>query len=74
MMRDHPWLGIGLGQFEYVATRYASRWQTHWAKYTRTAENPHSEYLQAGAEMGVPCLLAVLVAVGLLVPRRLPGA
>ena len=66
MMIDHPWLGIGLGQFEYVSTRYAFPVTTHWARYTRVAENAHSEYLQAGAELGIPGLLLVLGVVALL--------
>jgi len=66
MMLDHPWLGIGLGQFEYVANRYAFPVTTHWAKYTRVAENAHSEYLQAGAELGVPGLLLALGVLALL--------
>lgn len=64
MMLDHPWVGIGLGQYEYVSTRYAFPIETHWAKYTRVAENAHSEYLQAGAELGVP---GILVALGVVV-------
>lgn len=74
MMLDHPWFGIGLGQFQYVSTRYAFPVTTHWAKYTRVAENAHSEYLQAGAELGVPGLLVALGVVTLLalaVARRL---
>lgn len=66
MMLDHPWLGIGLGQYEYVSTRYAFPIVTHWAKHTRVAENAHSEYLQAGAELGVPGILVALGAVALL--------
>jgi tetratricopeptide (TPR) repeat protein len=66
MLIDHPWLGVGLGQFEFFSTRYAFPVRTHWAKYTRVAENAHSEYLQAGAELGVPGLLAVLGICALL--------
>ena len=66
MMLDHPWVGVGLGQFEYIAHRYAFPIATHWAKYTRVAENAHSEYLQAGAEMGIPGLLVALGVVALL--------
>jgi len=66
MMLDHPWVGIGLGQYEYVSHRYAFAITTHWAKYTRVAENAHSEYLQAGAELGVPGLLVALGVVALL--------
>lgn len=74
MMLDHPWVGIGLGQYEYVSTRYAFPIHTHWAKYSRVAENAHSEYLQAGVELGVPGLLLALAVLGLLtlaVARRL---
>jgi hypothetical protein len=67
MMLDHPWLGIGLGQYEYVSTRYAFAIPTHWAKHSRVAENAHSEYLQAGAEMGLPGLLLALGALALAV-------
>jgi O-antigen ligase len=66
MMLDHPWLGIGLGQYEYVSSRYAFPILTHWAKYTRVAETAHSEYLQAGAELGLPGILVALGAVALL--------
>ncbi|MHB8893725.1 MAG: O-antigen ligase family protein [Candidatus Geothermincolia bacterium] len=66
MMLDHPWLGIGLGQYEYVSTRYAFPIETHWAKYSHVAENAHSEYLQAGAELGVPGFLVALGVVALL--------
>jgi O-antigen ligase len=66
MMLDHPWTGIGLGQFEYVATRYAFPVTTHWAKFTRVAENAHSEYLQAGAELGLPGLVVALGLIALL--------
>ena len=67
MMLDNPWLGVGLGQFEYVSNRYAFPVTTHWARYTRVAENAHSEYLQAGAELGVPGLLVAIGMVALLV-------
>ena len=66
MMLDHPWVGIGLGQYEYVSTRYAFPIETHWAKYSRVAENAHSEYLQAGAELGIPGLLIAFGLVALL--------
>jgi len=66
MMLDHPWVGIGLGQYEYISARYAFPIETHWAKYSRVAENAHSEYLQAGAELGVPGILVALGMVGLL--------
>lgn len=66
MMLDHPVLGIGLGQFEYVASRYAFPISTHWAENTRVAESAHCEYLQAGAELGLPGLLVACGATLLL--------
>lgn len=60
MMRDHPWLGIGLGQYKYFSPRYAFPVDAHWARYGRVAEAAHSEYLQVGAELGLPGLLVVL--------------
>jgi O-antigen ligase/tetratricopeptide (TPR) repeat protein len=62
MMLDHPWIGVGLGQFEYNSPRYAFPLVKHWAKTTRVAENAHCEYLQVGAEMGVVGLLLFLGA------------
>lgn len=64
MTGDHPWLGVGLGQYKYVSPRYAFPVDAHWAKYSRVAETPHSEYLHAGAELGVP---GILVALAVLV-------
>lgn len=76
MMLDHPWVGVGLGQFEYVSTRYAFPIPSHWSPYGRVAENAHSEYLQAGAELGVPGLavaLGILALLAYAVLRRARG-
>jgi O-antigen ligase/Flp pilus assembly protein TadD len=66
MMLDHPWFGVGLGQFEYFSPRYAFPVESHWAKYGRVAENAHNEYLQVGAETGVMGLAVWLAALALL--------
>jgi O-antigen ligase len=66
MMLDHPWLGIGLGQYEFFSPRYAFPVEGHWARYARVAENPHSAYLQAGAELGLVGLALVLALLALL--------
>jgi O-antigen ligase/Flp pilus assembly protein TadD len=60
MLADHPWLGVGCGQFEHVSPQYAFPVTTHWAHYSRVAENAHNEFLQAGAELGVAGLLLAL--------------
>lgn len=66
MMHDHPWFGVGLGQYKYFSPRYAFPVDAHWAKYSRVAEVPHNEYLHAGAELGLPglavCLAALVLA------------
>jgi putative inorganic carbon (HCO3(-)) transporter len=66
MMFDHPWFGVGLGQFEYFSPRYAFPVTSHWARYGRVAENAHNEYLQVGAEMGVVGLVLWLTGLALL--------
>ncbi|HEY5998810.1 MAG TPA: O-antigen ligase family protein, partial [bacterium] len=74
MALDHPWLGVGLGQYEFFSPRYAFPVSGHWARYVRVAENAHSEYLQAGAELGLTGLalaLALLVLLVLPAVRRL---
>jgi O-antigen ligase len=66
MMLDHPWFGVGLGQFQYFSPRYAFPVTSHWARYGRVAENAHNEYLQVGAEMGVMGLALWLTALALI--------
>ena len=63
MALDHPWLGVGLGQFEYYSPRYAFPVEAHWSKFGRVAEVAHSEYLQAGAELGLPGFAIVVATV-----------
>ncbi|HWR97266.1 MAG TPA: O-antigen ligase family protein [Candidatus Methanoperedens sp.] len=74
MFLDNPWLGVGLGQYEFISHRYAFPVAGHWARYVRVAENAHSEYLQAGAELGavgLALLLALLALLALPAARRL---
>lgn len=67
IMREYPLFGIGLGQYKYYSARFAFPVESHWARYSRVAENPHSEYLQVGAEMGVAGLVILLAGVACLV-------
>ncbi len=66
MALDHPFTGIGVGQYEYVSPRYAFPVPSHWAKHTHVAENAHNDYLQAAAELGFPGLLLMLAAAGIV--------
>ena len=53
MIRDHPFVGLGPGTFEVAYPRYAIAGPTKYA---------HESYLQIGAEVGLPALLAFLIA------------
>lgn len=64
MVRDHPWRGVGLDQFQ---TRYA-QYKTPQGWETRRA---HNLYVQLAADGGLPLLAAfLLMAVLLLCPFR----
>ncbi len=67
MMREYPLFGIGLGQYKYYSSRFAFPVESHWARYSRVAETPHSEYLQVGAEMGVTGVVIFLAGTACLV-------
>jgi O-antigen ligase len=71
MLRDHPWTGVGLGQYQYVSPRYAFPVEGHWARYAKVTDNPHSEPLLAAAEMGLPGVILLCgIAAGILLPAR----
>jgi len=55
LIRDHPWFGVGLGQFQHALadTDVARR-----AAYATA--HAHNMYLHVAAEMGIPALLAFL--------------
>lgn len=55
MAREHPWVGVGPGAFEYAFSRYAI------AGYTRRA---HQNYLEVAAETGWPGLAFLVWLMG----------
>ena len=57
-LREHPWAGIGTGNFhQYVAQEIAAgRSSPAIGRYNQ----PHNEYLEAAASVGVPGLLVLL--------------
>jgi O-antigen ligase len=55
MIGDHPWLGIGLGNFEVVFPRYRPKAIGSAAIWDRA----HSTPLEMAAEMGVPLTILV---------------
>jgi len=69
MMKDHPLLGVGIGNFKYVFFDYQGKFfeQPGVEEYRRHAVSPirvHNEYLQFGAETGVTGLFAFLCILG----------
>jgi O-antigen ligase len=58
MIRDHPWLGTGLGTFAWSYPSYRSGAWTSWG----TWERAHSTPLEIASDMGLP--LAGLVFAG----------
>jgi len=59
MWRDHPLLGVGLGDFETAYPRYQSYPSDTWV------DHAHNDYLEAGAETGLVGGLIILCAVAL---------
>lgn len=55
LIRQHPWTGVGFGCFEHAFTRVQS------VQLTYVADHAHNDYLEAAAELGIPCA-AVLFA------------
>lgn len=73
MIREHPWTGIGPGQFEhrFVPARIAA--EKHWhtrlvVAYfaTNSFDRAHNDYLDLVAAIGLPAGLAAVGAFGVL--------
>ena len=62
-MVDNP-LGAGLGLYQYVYPRYALPVEGEIARYGKTAQTAHNEYLQMGVELGVASLAVFCWGVG----------
>jgi putative inorganic carbon (HCO3(-)) transporter len=58
MWTDHPWLGVGIGNYEPVYARYAL------PQWPLPLGHAHNYYLNIGAETGVLGLLAYLLLWG----------
>jgi O-antigen ligase len=68
MIVDHPWFGIGLGNFETVFPAYRNGLLGSFGIWDRA----HNSLLETTAEMGIPFAL-LLVAVWLTLGRQLLG-
>jgi O-antigen ligase len=68
MIRDRPWIGTGLGTFEWIFPAYRSADVSMWGIW----ETAHSTLLEFAVELGLPFALVVVIAwfVGLAVLVR----
>ncbi len=78
MFRDHPLLGVGLGQYQFFSPRYAFPVEGYWARYAKVADNPHSEPVMLAAELGLAGILVLVlflaaVVRGLRTRQGVPG-
>lgn len=61
MLFDHPWTGIGAGNFEVVAPTYWNEVEQMWsARFGRWMHEVHNEYLETAVEQGVFGLAVLL--------------
>jgi hypothetical protein len=67
MLRDHPLLGVGIGNFPFYSFRYAFPVPGAWARFARVARYAHNELLHAGAEMGIPGILMIILAMVIVI-------
>jgi O-antigen ligase len=67
LIADHPFFGVGLGQFLYVSRRYTAPLEGGLARYVTRPGIAHSEYLQYAAETGIPATLLIIGLSGYLI-------
>ncbi|MBS3791294.1 tetratricopeptide repeat protein [Candidatus Bipolaricaulota bacterium] len=71
MLKDHPLVGIGLGNYKIKFLEYRGRFLTtekgrNFGGFIPRGAQAHNEYLQFTAEMGIIGLIAMLVAIIML--------
>jgi len=67
MVREHPLLGIGPGQFPHEAPRHNFPLERSPVRYGRSFSGAHSGFLTGAAEDGVPAALLVIATIAAIV-------
>lgn len=68
MIKDHPWLGVGLGAYQYAYTRYDP------SSGAQRVEQSHNDYLQIVADGGIIGGVLALIFIILLFARSFSAA
>ncbi len=68
MIKDHPWVGVGLGAYQFVYTRYDR------SSGAQRVEQSHNDYLQIVADAGLIGGVIALVFLVLLFARGFSAA
>ena len=77
IIAQHPFLGVGFGQYVNASKRYAFPVEGQVARYLKRAQMAHSEYLQHVSELGIPAaflMLSLLLYTVYLAWKRAPTA
>ncbi len=69
MVREHPFIGWGLGNFEYGFEKYAYPKTDRLARYGQSTRFAHNEFLQIASELGLPGLIFFLGGIFILLRR-----
>jgi O-antigen ligase len=63
MIRDHPLGGVGLGTYGEYFEQYRFPTENWIARYSKTTDLAHNEFLQVGAELGIPGFILAIALV-----------
>jgi O-antigen ligase len=66
VIKDHPILGVGFGQFYYVSKRFSPPVEGAVARYSKRPAIAHNELLQYAAECGIPAAILLFAIAGYL--------
>jgi O-antigen ligase len=63
MIRDYPLRGVGIGTYGEYFEQYRFPTENWIARYSKTTDLAHNEFLQVGAELGIPGFILAIALV-----------